>query len=194
MKTNLFTNYPSKEGDNESLPSNIIRDIVPYKDSLIIATQNGVCMFNPVDGKCRQMFKDIKLGHSIKMVASLFFDHEGTLWIAATGEGVFAYRFDTNELTNYRHDPKDSTSLSNNNVNDITESHYNDLWFSTSGSGLDRYNYKTKTFENFDMQSNGLSSDCVYSVCESRYGKLLVITNKDFRNSTNPVSLFTIIQ
>ena len=114
------------------------------------------------------------------MVASLFFDHEGTLWIAATGEGVFAYRFDTNELTNYRHDPKDSTSLSNNNVNDITESHYNDLWFSTSGSGLDRYNYKTKTFENFDMQSNGLSSDCVYSVCESRYGKLLVITNKGF--------------
>lgn len=180
LKTNLFTNYPSKEGDNESLPSNIIRDIVPYKDSLIIATQNGVCMFNPVDGKCRQMFKDIKLGHSIKMVASLFFDHEGTLWIAATGEGVFAYRFDTNELTNYRHDPKDSTSLSNNNVNDITESHYNDLWFSTSGSGLDRYNYKTKTFENFDMQSNGLSSDCVYSVCESRYGKLLVITNKGF--------------
>ena len=28
----------------------------------------------------------------------------GTLWIAATGEGVFSYRFDTGKLTNYRHE------------------------------------------------------------------------------------------
>ena len=38
------------------------------------------------------------------MVADITFDNNGTLWIAATGEGVFSYRFDTNELTNYRHD------------------------------------------------------------------------------------------
>lgn len=180
LKTDRFTNYYYKEGDKEGLPSDIIRDILPYKDSLIIATQNGICMFNPVDGKCRQMFKDTKLGRSIKMVASLFFDHEGTLWIAATGEGVFTYRFDTNVLTNYRHDPKNPGSLSNNNVNNITEGHSNDLWISTSGSGLDLYHYDTGTFENFDVLSNGLSSDCIYAVCESRYGKLLVITNRGF--------------
>ncbi len=180
MKTDRFTHYYYKEGDDTSLPSDIIRDIVPYKDSLIIATQNGICMFNPLDGKCRQMFKDTESGRTIKMVASLFFDHEGTLWIAATGEGVFSYRFDTDVLTNYRHDPHDPTSLSNNNINNITEGHSNDLWFSTSGSGLDLYHYDTKTFENFDVLSNGLSSDCVYAVCESRYGKLLVITNRGF--------------
>lgn len=180
MKTNRFTHYYYKEGDETSLPSDIVRDILPYKDSLIIATQNGVCMFNPQDGKCRQMFKDTKLGRTIKMVASLFFDHEGTLWIAATGEGAFSYRFDTNVLKNYRHDPKDPRSLSNNNINNITEGHSNDLWFSTSGSGLDLYHYDTNTFENFDALSNGLASDCVYEVCESRYGKLLVITNRGF--------------
>lgn len=29
------------------------------------------------------------------MVADVTFDSNGTLWIAATGEGVFSYRFDT---------------------------------------------------------------------------------------------------
>ena len=36
------------------------------------------------------------------MVADVTFDSEGTIWIAATGEGVFSYRFDTCKLTNYR--------------------------------------------------------------------------------------------
>lgn len=49
------------------------------------------------------------------MVADVVFDSEGTLWIAATGEGVFSYRFDT-QLTNYRHDAANPNSLSNNNV------------------------------------------------------------------------------
>ena len=55
------------------------------------------------------------------MVADVTFDSEGTLWIAATGEGVFSYRFDTCRLTNYRHDATNPNSLSNNNVNNITQ-------------------------------------------------------------------------
>lgn len=180
MKTGRFTRYTYKKDDPQGIPSDIIRDIVPYKDSLVVATQNGVCLFNPDDGRCRQLFKDTELGCKIRMVASVLFDHEGTLWIAATGEGVFSYRFDTNRLVNYRHEPADKKSLSNNNVNNIYEGHNNDLWFSTSGSGLDLFDFETKTFDNFDLLNNGLASDCVYAVCESRYGKLLVITNRGF--------------
>ena len=93
-----------EEGNPNTLPSDIIRDIIPYKSLLIIATQNGVCLFDPANGQCQQLFKDSKEGKSIKMVADVTFDSEGTLWIAATGEGVFSYRFNTCKLTNYRHD------------------------------------------------------------------------------------------
>ena len=37
---------------DSSLPSDIVRDIVPYKDKLVVATQNGVCLFNPATGTC----------------------------------------------------------------------------------------------------------------------------------------------
>lgn len=192
LRTNTFTHYRMKEDDPNSLPSDIIRDITPYRDQLIIGTQNGVCLFDPATGICRQLFKDTKEGQAIRMVADLFMDKDSTLWIAATGEGVYSYRFDTDLLTNYRHDPEISGSLSNNNVNSIMQDSRGRLWFSTSGSGLDLYHKENNSFENFDMQKNGLSSDCVYEVCESSFeqNSLLLITNQGFSKFDVPNKTF----
>ncbi|MDO4162907.1 MAG: two-component regulator propeller domain-containing protein [Bacteroides sp.] len=181
IRSGRFTHYRMDANNPQSLPSDIIRDIIPYGDSLIVATQNGVCMFNPTDGKCRQLFKDSEEGRSIKMVAKVTFDRNGNLWIAATGEGVFKYRFDTHKLTNYRHDPNLAGSLSNNNINNITQDSKGNLWFSTSGSGLDLYHPETDNFENFDQATNGLASNCVYDAQESPIsGKLMLSTNQGF--------------
>lgn len=77
------------------MPSDIIRDIVPYGENLIIGTQNGVCLFDPSTGKCQQLFKNDDEGRLIHMVADLQMDAKGRLWIAATGDGVFLYDFRT---------------------------------------------------------------------------------------------------
>lgn len=182
LRTNRFTAYRMKAGDATTLPSDIVRDIVPYQDQLVIATQNGVCLFNPATGLCQQLFKDTKEGRRIGMASSLCFDKDGTLWIAGAGEGVYSYRFDSNKLTNYPHNPADPHSLSNNNVNNIMQDSNGNIWFSTSGSGLDRYRKETDDFENFDVQKDGLSSDCIYEVFESSIQKdhLLLITNQGF--------------
>lgn len=176
-----FTHYRMETDNPETLPSDIIRDIAPYQNFLIVATQNGICLFDPENGKCRQLFQDTKEGKKIKMVADITFDDKETLWIAATGEGVFSYRFDTGRLANYRHDPHNPHSISNNNVNNITQDSKGNLWFSTSGSGLDMYRPATNDFENFDQAQNGLASDCIYETQESpTSGKLLLITNEGF--------------
>lgn len=181
IRSGKFTHYRMKSGNLETLPSDIIRDIIPYQDKLIIATQNGICLFNPSNGKCRQLFQNTQRGKRIKMVADIVLDHNGTLWIAATGEGVFSYRFDTDQLTNYRHNPNKPQSLSNNNINSITQDSKGNLWFSTSGSGLDLYRPSTDDFENFDQKKNGLASDCIYETHESPASKkLLLITNQGF--------------
>lgn len=192
LRTNRFTAYRMKPGDPTSLPSDIVRDIIPYQDKLIVATQNGVCLFNPSTGACQQLFKETKAGREIAMVASLLIDKEGTLWIAATSEGVYSYRFDSGKLTNYAHNPAIPNSLSNNNVNSIMQDKDGNLWFSTSGSGLDRYRKETNDFENFDMQKDGLASDCIYEVLESsvQKGSLLLITNQGFSQFDYPQKRF----
>lgn len=182
IRSGHFTCFRTKEGDPTTLPSDIIRDIIPYRHQLVIATQNGVCLFDPRTEKAEPLFKDTSKGQSIKMVADLFIDKKGTLWIAATGEGVFTYRFDTKCLTNYRHDPDNPHSISNNNINNIAQDSQGNLWFSTSGSGLDLFHPETDSFENFDSERNGLSSDCIYETLESSDPKrhLLLITNQGF--------------
>lgn len=192
LRTNRFTVYRMKAGDPTTLPSDIVRDIVPYGDKLIIATQNGVCLFNPATGTCEHLFKDTKEGRNIGMVASLYIDKDRTLWVSATGEGVYSYRFDTGKLTHYAHNPSIPNTLSNNNVNNIMQDSNGNLWFSTSGSGLDRYRKESNDFENFDMQKDGLSSDCIYEVFESsiQKGDLLLITNQGFSQFDYPQKKF----
>lgn len=180
VRKNSFTQYKMIEGDPTSLPSDIVKDILPYNGELILGTHDGVCIFNPQTGKSRKLFGTTKEGRWIKTVADLFIDHQGTLWIAVTGEGVFSYNFKANKLTCYEHKANDRNSISSNNINSIVEDRHHNLWFATSGSGLDRFNYATKTFENFDSQKDGLLSDCIYEIRESHYGKLLIITNQGF--------------
>lgn len=181
IKTNRFHCYQNKENDPATLPSNIIRDIEPYGKLLVVATKKGICLFDPETGTSEQLFTGKQEAGRIKMVADLQFDREGLLWFAVTGEGVFSYNFESDELTNYRHDAAKPNSLSNNNVNSIMEDSEGNLWFPTSGSGLDRFRKESGDFENFDSYRYGLSSDCVYNVVESKTsGKLYLITNQGF--------------
>ena len=62
------------------------------------------------------------------MVASLYIDKDETLWVSATGEGVYSYRFDTGKLTHYAHNPSIPNTLSNNNVNNIMQDSNGNLW------------------------------------------------------------------
>ncbi len=180
LRTNKFTHYRHSRTDSTSVFTDIVRDIEPYDDKLILATGNGVYIFDSKTGKSVSLFKDDKTNLLVKNVFDIYVDHKKTLWISVLGEGVFAYDFITQKLINYRHDPADPKSISNNNINSITQDSNNNLYFCTSGRGLDMYRYETNDFENFDSQENGLSSDCVYNVCESRPGELLVITNMGF--------------
>lgn len=182
LKTNIFTHYRMKEGDDTTLPSDIIRDIIPYGNKLIIGTQNGVSLFNPKTGRCRQLFEDIELGDRIVQVVDLFIDKDNRLWIAVVGDGVFLYDFDTKKLTNYQQNQDDPNSLSSNSINNIVQDRQGNIWLATSGSGLDVYREETADFENFDMQKNDLSCDCIYKICESYIDEnhLLLITNQGF--------------
>lgn len=179
IKTGRFTVFRKVEGDKESIPSDIVRDIVPYKDSLVVATQSGVCLFSRLTGKCRQLFQSHKEGKLIRMVADLEFDKKGILWMAVTGEGVFSYDFKHDALAHYVYQ-KGKPGISNNNVNSIFCDSENKIWFCTSGSGLDCLDQQTRTFRNYDVASSGFPGDCVYKVCEGPGKELLMITNQGF--------------
>lgn len=173
-----FTHYLSEKNNPESLPSNIIGDIVPYRDQLILATPIGVCQFNPSNGKSTPMFQEEPC--KIEYANALCIDHQGTLWISGNGEGVYRYQFDTKNIKNYKRNPALTHSINSNNINRIYEDSQKRLWLCSNENGIDLYRYTTDDFENFDEQKNGLASNCVYDVCELSPTKLLFVTDIGF--------------
>lgn len=182
LNTGIISQYSSIQGDSTSIPSDIIRDIERYtKDSLIIATQNGLCFFNKRTGKCRQILNHLPGNRKVGMVADITYDHNDNLWIAATGEGVYVYNIKTGKIRNYRHKTGHQGSISNNNINNITTDSEGNIWLCTSGSGLDLYQPETDSFINFDRKNNNLPDDCIYQAAESPItGNLLLITTDGF--------------
>ncbi len=182
LNTGSITVYRTVTGDKTSLPSDIIRDIEEYSsDTLVIATQNGICLLSKRNGKCRQLLDNLPKRQKLGMVADINFDNNGNLWIAATGEGVYVYNIKTGYIKNFRHDSYTAGSLSNNNINNIITDSNGNIWLCTSGSGLDLYDPNTDKFINFDKKKNNLSNDCIYQAIESTISdNLLLITTDGF--------------
>ena len=69
------------------------------------------------------------------------------MWFA-TQDGLNKY--DGNEITVYKLDKNDPTSISYNDLSNIYEDRDQNLWISTFGEGLNLYNRKDDNFTRFN--------------------------------------------
>ncbi len=180
LNSGVFTHNKHRVDDPQSIPSNIVRDIVPYGSDLFLATDYGVGVFDKISRKSRMLFDDPLKNEMVRNTFALHIDHQDNLWVSVMGEGVYRYNLNTKELKNYRHNPNDLTSLSNNNINSIARDSENKLYFCTSGRGFDVFDHQSETFTNFDSNKNGLISDFVYNILEAAPDDYLIITNLGF--------------
>jgi ligand-binding sensor domain-containing protein len=102
----------------------------------------------------------------------------GTMWIGVFGEGLYKFDKTRGALTQYRHDPGDPASLSDDRVLSIYEDRGGVLWIGTV-DGLNSFDKKTGFFAHFRHEPdnpNSLSEDRVWPVCEDRMGSLWIGT------------------
>lgn len=123
----------------------------------------------------------------------IFEDSKGLIWVATMGEGVFCYNPVTDEIQNYKHDDKDSLSISTNQVTGISEDSNGNLWFSTDRGGINCYERRTSHFISYSTDE-GLPDNVTYRVIEDKNKNLWFGTNKGlvrFNPSTKGIRTFT---
>lgn len=85
----------------------------------------------------------LEQGLSQTSVFSIAQDRQGFMWFA-TQDGL--NRYDGYSFLVFRHDPLDSTSLSDNYITAVVAEENGDLWVGTRGGGLNRFVASTGTF------------------------------------------------
>ena len=106
-------------------------------------------------------------------------DPTGALWFGSTGEGLFQLTPEnrkTLKFNNYRHDPDDLSSLSDDIVQSVYVDYKGVLWLGTS-TGLNRFDKNSEQFYCFNKE-NGLDANFIYFIEGDNNGNLWLSTEK----------------
>lgn len=136
------TYLPSPEPG--SIPSS--RVFALYKSSvgrLYIGTSEGVCYLDRTDDK----FISLDIDSQPYAITE---DKSGTIWVATTTEGLWAYNPKSNTYRNYPADPENPAALIRNRLTAIAIDRENNIWAGSDGYGLCRYNTDTDNFTRFN--------------------------------------------
>lgn len=187
-KTGTFRYYNST-ANPKSLSDNNVFSI--YKDltgNIWIGTINGLNKYNPETDDFQRFSQLSTHTH----VYDILQDHNGWIWIATYGRGVFCFNPQTSGWTHFQHSPTNNETVSHPKVISIHLDEKRRLWFGTEGGGFCQYIYEKKKFKTYNTE-NELPSNVVYMIISER-DHLWLSTNKGlvyFHPETNKMRIFT---
>lgn len=163
-----------KLGDNRN--ENIVRDIIPYKKDLLVATEGGLFMFDRDKGTYIHYYYDPNNQYSISDNAlyALFQDKEEGVWIGSYFRGV-------SYLSPIRNLFVSSTVNHINNqycgaaVSAFFELDSNTTIIATEDKGLCYYHPEKYLFDRFEAQAS-LSYNNIHDICLDSIGRLWIGT------------------
>lgn len=121
-------------------------------------------------------FINIKEGISKVGISEIIQDHYGFIWIGTSGTGL--YKFDGIDFTVYKHELKDSTSLSNSRIECSFLDSKNRLWVGTE-NGLNLYNRDLDQFKRIPLEPSTINNEYILALEEDSSNNLLVGTHNN---------------
>lgn len=176
LRTQRFTNYKHIPGDRHSLINDIVRKIIPYNDQLILATHNGIGLFDPQSGRCTRLVEDNRLNN--RQIIDMLLDRNNNLWFSYS-LGLVKYNLDTRKQEEY-FTPTRTSATGSNLINVLFEDKKGNIWVGSSGDGIFLYEPSNNTFKPFNSHNSDLINDYILDIKESLSGYLLIASNQGF--------------
>ncbi len=166
LNTRQFTVFQNNPGNPKSIPNNNVREIVHRNDTLFLATQNSIGVFDLRTETCSTLkFKEVDL--SRRELPDLFLDSKNRLWFAHSNN-VYACQLNTGKVKKYD---------SNNNVLLFFEDSKHRLWAGTDGDGIYLFDEKKQQLMPNTEFDKFLPSRYIIDMRESKGGYFYISTN-----------------
>lgn len=173
-RTGKVKNYSHINGDESSLSDNSVFSIYKdYNGNIYVGTINGLNLYD----RQKDAFRCIEEIGRNTYVYDICQDHNGLLWFATYGTGVYSFNGRTKEWKNYRHALNNMHSLGLDKVISIYEDSRQRLWFGTEGAGLCLYREESDDFINY-AEKDGLPNNVIYGIVDDKEGNLWLSSNK----------------
>ncbi len=179
MEKEQFRVYQYSRKNKSSISHNRVRCVRPgLGGKLWVGTQDGLNWFDTKTGNSVRYFKTRK-GNSLNhdVINSVYQDSSGRVWIGMDGGGLDLLEMipgkgkkaATERFTHHTHNPKDLSSLSDNNVRFLYADPAGILWIATRGGGVNLLDLKPKKFAHFvndPGNKNSLNYNRIFALFE----------------------------
>ena len=199
LTTNQFTMYTHSPQDPQSLSDNSIGTIYEDRDGrLWIGTDAGLDRFDQTTSKFTKYDGRDPSGMAMignVPVYAVYEDGQGEMWIG-THKGLFQWNRAGDQWIEYRHDPNNPDSLSDDTISRILEDSQGTLWIGT-GTGLDQFDRAQNRFIHYvhnPDDPNSLTSNSIRSIYEDRSEVLWIGTSgglNKYARSTQKFAYYT---
>lgn len=168
LKKYNLQNHSTQIFLKDVLHNNSIREIIPYNDSLIIATHNGISIFDPQTNKSTILSSE-EIDLQRMPVTTILLDSQKQLWIAVQNQ-LLCYN-----LLNKSWQHICIRKTGNYIVNKIIENRNGDILIGTSRHGIFRKRKEDTELKPF--ATDAILMKDIIDMCEDKYGGLLVVTH-----------------
>lgn len=170
-----FKNVTIEEGLSQSSVETIFQDSQGY---MWFGTDDGLDRY---DGNKFKVFRyDFEDKNSISSnCINYMIESEQYLWVG-TSNGLDKMDKNGKVIVEYKNDPKDKTTISNNNVWSMVEDNSGFIWVGTE-KGLNKYDKNSGKFTGYfkgDHDDNSLSNNFVTCLCLDKEGLLWIGTKE----------------
>ncbi len=151
-----FRTYRYEPGNPNSLSIGGVHSVLQDRRGILwLGGAGGLDRINRMTGKVtRFISKQLSSQSAFGVVSAIVEDHEGYVWFGNSGNGLSRFDPRTGGLKFYRHDPDNSTSLSNDKVDSLFVDHAGTLWVGASDA-LNRFEPETEQFQKFSSTPRG---------------------------------------
>jgi ligand-binding sensor domain-containing protein/signal transduction histidine kinase len=176
--TGNVVNYRYKSDPGGSGVVNQVNSVLEDRiGNFWVATSAGLYLFD----RQKHNFTLLPSFASSSMVGfylwGLFEDSRRNLWLGSWGAGVYRFPSTLDTVIQYRHDPSNRSSISDNRVMKIIEDHSGTIWLATFGGGLDRFDEESQRFSSY-TEEQGLINNDVEDLTEDSHGRLWIATHR----------------